>query len=163
MAFAPLIMLAVTAVSAFAQAGMQSAAANAQAEAANKEATRQQTEVNKQANQQKGDRARQADAQMGTLRVLAGERGQTGTSTYFRQQLDLGYAEGLDLSRIESNRKAKVDSLQADKANAVSSAKSTSQNAFIGAGLSTLGAGVQIGGGMYKQQTIEDLARNQVQ
>jgi hypothetical protein len=163
MAFAPLIMLAVTAVSAFAQAGMQSAAANSQAKAQIAESTRQQTEVNKQANQQKGDRARQADEQLGTLRVLAGERGQGGTSTYFRQTLDLGYTEGLDLSRIEANRQAKVDSLQADKKNAASQAKSTSNNAFICAGLSTVGAGLQIGGQMYQQQTIEDAYRNQVQ
>lgn len=170
-------MIAVSTVGSFVQAGMQSRAASAQAEAAAQtaqlaieEQTRQQAEQNRISAEEKGDRARQADAELATLRVIAGERGGLQTNTYMRQVQELGFFEGLDLSRIEANRRAKIAAMQANKeaarqgaVNSIIEAENVQQSALIGATLNALGSGLQIGADSYAQRRYEDILRNRTQ
>lgn len=169
-----LIMAAMTAVTSFVSAGMASKAANDQAAAAAESAqlaideqTRQQREQNRVSDEEKGDRARQADAELATMQVISGERGGLQTNTYARQTFELGYVEGADLSRIEANRKARIDAMQASKVaarqgavNSIIEAKNTKTAAYVGAGLKTLSSAVQIGAGAYQQASYLDMLRN---
>lgn len=150
----PVAALIATGVQAFsqAQAVSRSAAADAAAVAqsaafANEELTREQQEVNRIAREEKSDRMRQAEADLARARSAAAE----GFGMLHREVAELGYLEGLDLSRIESNRAAKVASLQSQKvaqsmgaANARSSAEATSRNAMTSAFIGTISSGVQI-------------------
>jgi hypothetical protein len=157
--------MATQASQAQAAAKAQAQAAEMQAQATYAEATRQQTESNRIATEQKSDRIRQADQELGTLRVIVGELGSSSaTSTNFFKEA--GYIEGLDLSRIESNRQARIDSLQASKEAAHTGAMNTvsmanqqanfrTTNALIG----FAGSALRIGADTYgKYQQIQDEA-----
>lgn len=138
------------------------AAASAQAEQANQQAQYQYAELGRQqerqdaaAKEQKSDRMRKADAELATLRVQAGEQGQN----FDRMALNIGYVEGLDLSRIESNRRETIDSLQSQKtaaymsaSNAGKSAAASARNSTIGAGLQFAGTALSVGQSYFSQQ-----------
>lgn len=134
----PAAMLAISAVSAGMkfmeareQARYQAQAAVAQAEAANvnanlqyQEIDRQQRETSRVAQEQRSDRMMRARQELGTLRVLSGERGASATTSGALLR-EVGYWEGVDLGRIEANRKASIDAGEAQK-------KATYQNALNG-------------------------------
>lgn len=67
------------------------------------ETTHRETKINEAAQAESSDRVRQANRELGTLRVAAGEMGATATSSHLMAG-GFGFAEGLDLGRIESNR-----------------------------------------------------------
>lgn len=127
------------------------------------EATRQQTEVNRVTTEEKSDRARQADRELATLRVLGGEVGGS-TGVYQRMVQELGYFEGMDISRIEGNRKAQIDALQSDKKSAMvqheqvkAQSKAAKRNANIGLVLGIGSAGAQAGSSYYQTRRYEDI------
>jgi hypothetical protein len=120
----------------------QSAAAAQQAQFAYQELDRQAGQVNQVAAEKKGDRARAADQEMSSLRAIMAEKGGLQTSTYESLVNQVGYVEGMDLSRIDTNAKNELDSIQAQKekvhigaAQAVEIADREALNARVGAGL----------------------------
>ena len=101
----------------FMQASATAKAAAAQAEANNAqlqqvyaENNRQQEEVNRIATEQSSDRVRQANKELGTLRAVEGEMGLASLTPFV---VEASYNEGLDLSRIDGNRQAEIERLQA--------------------------------------------------
>jgi hypothetical protein len=116
------------------------------------EVDRQQGEVNRVAQEQKQDRMAATRRELGTLRVIAGEQGAAG-SLQDAMVGEVGYFAGLDLSRIDANRKANIDAGQAQKKAASQGAKNMIDiaanqrkvaNKTIG--MAAIGAGVQIAG-----------------
>lgn len=100
------------------QSNKESAEANmkAQAEQARLnavEARRQQMEINKQAHDDKSDVIRKAEADLGTLRAVSGGMG-ASASSFTRLLMDISGSEGRDITRVERNRQAHIDALQAD-------------------------------------------------
>lgn len=138
------------------------------------EVDRQQRKVNRIAEEQRSDRMRKAYSEMGTMRVLAGERGASSQTTNALLS-EVGYLAGLDLSRIEQNRKANIDAGEASKRaahqgaiNVVDIAKNQSRVASKTVGMSLLGTGLQIAGdslntisGYMDRQAQLEAARNQ--
>ena len=71
----------------------------------------------------------------------------------------VGYLEGVDLSRIETNRSSNIAAGESQKAAAkqgylstVAIAENQRNASFISAGLGLVGSGLQIGGDYYKEQ-----------
>lgn len=165
--------LLVSGISSFvgmAQAGAQADAAAAAAEAnferEQEELTRQQRETNRIAREEKSDVIRKADQQLGTIRAAAGEAGASATSMV-RMLVELGGAEGTDLSRIERNRENRVEALQSSKkasaqgyTNTVTRAYNEAQSRQIDSILGFVGSGLQIGSSYYAAQQQLELARN---
>ena len=115
----------------FVQSQQQKAAIDAQvreqqrqAQAEIEELERQREEARKQAREQKSDRVREADKQMASMLVALGEIGGAGTINERRFAAEIGFNEGLDLARIESNRRNRVDSLAASQTAAARRARS---------------------------------------
>jgi hypothetical protein len=151
MSFA-VIATAFQVVSSLAQASMKQDAyaaesqriaqnnANAQAEY-----TRQQQASADAAAQERSDRMREAEKELGLARVAAAEGAGTISMAAYK---DLAYTAGLDLSRINSNLKGRVDSIQASKTAAAQSASDqiasnarASEAAGMGGVLGAVGAG----------------------
>lgn len=140
------------------------------------EIDRQQRGVNRIAEEQRSDRMRRAYSEMGTMRVLAGERGASAQTTNALLG-EVGYLAGLDLSRIEQNRKANIDAGEASKkaahqgaVNVIDIAKNQSRVASKTVGMALVGTGLQIAGsaanitsGYLDQQAQLESARNQAQ
>jgi hypothetical protein len=133
-------------------ANIRAQQATQQAKAQYEEIDRQQREVNRIAEEQRADRVRKADQELGSLRVLAGERGLSGT-TFFSMAQEVGYWSGLDISRINENRDANIAAGEASKKSAQQGALNTiqiAQNqakvASHGVGLAAIGTGLQIVG-----------------
>ena len=138
------------------------------------EVDRQQRKVNRIAEEQRSDRMRKAYSEMGTMRVLAGERGASSQTTNALLS-EVGYLAGLDLSRIEQNRKANINAGEASKkaahqgaVNVIDIAKNQSRVASKTVGMSLLGTGLQIAGdslntisGYMDRQAQLEAARNQ--
>lgn len=155
-------MLAFSVLSTVASAKMQADAANAAAEdqaaiaqAQINEIERQKGEVNKQADDEKSLRVRQAEADLARARVASAE----GFGMINREIGEIGYVEGFDLSRIESNRKGQMAAMRSQQeaakqggVMAYNNAKRTSSAARTSAVLGTIGAGVSIGASAYGQQ-----------
>jgi hypothetical protein len=151
------------------QADWAQEAANEQAQAQYKEIQRQQEEVNKTAEEQRSDRMRQARAELGTLTVMAGESGASGQTLGALAQ-DLGYTSGLDLSRIEQNRKANIEAGEASKVaarqgaqNAINIAANQKAVAQTQKRFSGYGAGIQFAGdaanSVWKYDQMKDKPR----
>lgn len=138
----------------------------ANAKRTDSELLRQQEDVNASALQQKADRIRQADQELGALRVSLGERG-VSASTFQNFLLDFGYTEGLDLSRIEGNRKRAEETLQSqreanrlglnDTVQNIALAASSSKSNAIAGGVSS---GLQIGSSYYTDYYASQSAKN---
>ena len=149
---------------------IQNKAAVKQAELQYKEISRQQGEVNRISQEQKSDRVRKADQELGTLRVLAGERGVSG-GTFTALAQEIGYFEGIDLSRIEGNRESNIEAGEAQKKaaqqgaiNTVTIAAQQASAATTGAVLNGIGSGLQIGAGYYnKGEQLDALKNRKVQ
>lgn len=122
---------------------------------------RQQNETNTQSNEQKGDRAMQADRDLAMLRVVNGERGASAnTASRFAGQT--GYFEGLDIHRIEANRKSQIAGLQSSKEANQAAAEQKErgnqgvwENALLGAINGTTSAAVQISAQDYRDQRLQ--------
>src|SRR4051812_15935016 len=117
MGAAPIAMAGISIASGIMQYQQTSKAGAAARDAANQNAAyriaedaRQQAAINEQAGQQMGDRARQADRDASTLSVMMDERG-ASANAMSRSVQELGYFEGLDLSRIEQARKNRYTAL----------------------------------------------------
>jgi hypothetical protein len=127
------------------------------------EAERLKGEANGQAAQVKSDRIREAERELGMVRVAAAE----GSGMGARLAGEVGFFEGLDLSRIESNRKAHNDSLDAqiattydEASRGVVHAQSLYDSQRTSAFLGTLGSGMKIYSNEYGRQTSESAATN---
>jgi len=109
--------------------------AQQQAEAADKEAARQQGEANLQAQSEKSDRQAQADRELSSMLVAFEAAGGAGSANVTRAAGDIGGVAGLDLARIEANRRNRVASLQSEKKSAAQKAKASITGALVsGAG-----------------------------
>jgi len=167
---APFIMIAMAVASAAAsfmqarsQAGNEMKMAALQAKQAEKqtlaqyqEADRQQREVNRVAEETRSDRMRKARQELGTMRVVAGEKGLSET-TGNALMGEVGYVAGLDQSRIEMNRQDNIEQGQAAKRAAwmggnntidianrqIKVAQQSVKWAGVGAGLQIAGAGAK--------------------
>lgn len=148
--------LAFTAFQAIQQQNQAVDAAEAQYEAEQqndalrqKELTRQQEERNKQADDQKSDRIRQAEKELAFLQVAGMDAG-SGAMTMAQRVSELGFVEGQDLSRLESNRRGDVDALQSDKVMSRQGVTNTLTQARNESKAATTSAGLQIAGGAIK-------------
>lgn len=158
-------MLAMSAVSGLSSANSASkqaeaSAAMAQANAQRQidELSRQESENNAKAAQEKSDRMRAAEKELAAARVASAE----GFSMGDRLMQEIGYNEGLDLSRIETSRQnysaaiksrmnaAAFDANQQIKA-ADQQAKQASNSAFMG----MIGSGISIVSGGYNQAIMK--------
>lgn len=113
--------VALSGVTSFVQAGAAHKQAEQAAQAAAdtathrmRELTRQQEEVQRIAREDRSDVMRRASQELGAIRVAAGEVGATDNA-FLRMVQELGYVEGVDLSRIESNRRNQIEALQEEK------------------------------------------------
>ncbi len=79
------------------------------------ELTRQQEQVNVQAGERKSDTARRADADFALMIVSMADGGGAGGVNQLRFGADIGGIEGIDLARIEGNRRRQVESIQSRK------------------------------------------------
>jgi hypothetical protein len=170
MAWAPIAMVGMSLVSGMMQSQQAAKAGAAARSAATQQAqlqideyNRQQTQIDQQAAQQKGDRAMQADRDASTLQVLMGERGMA-SNAQSRSMQELGYFEGMDISRIETNRKAHIAATESGKTaalmgmnNAITFANNQQSSAQTGAFLGTLSSAVQIGANDYREQSWEHI------
>lgn len=155
------------AVTMFAQKGAAEANAEAQfkaaarqAHASYKEITRQQEEVNRIAQEQVSDRVRAANQEMGALRVTAGERG-ASASTVVGLARTIAHLEGVDISRINKNRKSNIEAGEAAKeaarigfVNTINLAQNQAEVEVLSAGLNFLGSGLQIAGGFVRDRAF---------
>lgn len=166
----PIAMMAFSAISnsmqareANKQAGREMAIAAGNDQRTQVELDRQQGEVNEASRQQKSDRIRMAEEELGFIRVASAEGGALGISA----TLEAGYLEGLDLSRIEQNRKSDLSGIQAKKVNSamgaqvsIDDAGSKAKAASRAAVMNTIGSGLQIAGNYQSQKRIEAAAKN---
>jgi len=157
------------AVTMFAQKGAAEAnaeaqirAATRQAEASYAEISRQQEEVNRIAQEQIADRVRTANQEMGALRVTAGERG-ASASTVVGLARTIAHLEGVDITRIDRNRKSNIEAGEAAKEvasvgmlNTIDLARNQAEVEVLSAGLNFLGSGLQIGGQYVRDQAYLD-------
>lgn len=165
--------LALSAVSSFASIGQAQAQAGAAKKAAaanyqlqSEELTRRQKEENRLAAEKKSDVIRKADQQLGAVRTAQAEMGASPVS-FMRLFSEVGGVEGLDLSRIEGNRKNTIEALQAGKkaagqeyANTITSANNQYKAAVTSAALGFVSSGLQIGADYHSATTAEEIARN---
>jgi hypothetical protein len=149
-------------------AKIQSAAIAANRDAQMQELTIQQQQAREDAEREKGDRAREADREIAALRVIAGETGGLGAN--FNQGVqEIGYYEGLDIARIESNRNRQIAAADRAKQNVargaaydIASVKQQRNAAITNAILGAAQSGVQIYGGYKTSQAKIDAARGKV-
>jgi hypothetical protein len=82
--------------------------------AADQEGTRQQGRVNEIAVNKLQDRYRLSEREASTIQNIASERNLSG-ATAERMAIAEAYSEGLDMSRIEDNRREDIEAIQAHK------------------------------------------------
>jgi hypothetical protein len=121
------------------------------------EIDRQQQEVSEIAQKQATQRRAEASRELGTLRVVAGESGMSG-STFNSMVQELGFYEGMDLSTIESNRSRNIEKGQSEKEfarqgviNTISIAKTQAEVGLANAQAtkwSAIGTGLRLAGQM---------------
>lgn len=154
------LSLALGAVQTFVSIGQSRSAAKAQAKAAARQSAAVDAEMSRRQREaldveadQRSEVVRRADRELGAIRAAGAELGATSTAIS-RMVVELGAAEGLDLSRIRRNTKSAVESLQASKTGAHLEATSQVEAAqrahkanvtssvfgFVGHGLSLVGS-----------------------
>ena len=79
------------------------------------ELNRQRAEENKIAQEKKSDRVREADKAQASLIAALADSGGAGGANESRFVAETGFFEGLDLARIEGNRRRKVESLSSQQ------------------------------------------------
>lgn len=136
MAVAQVGMSLLQGIGAMKQAKATSAAATEQSQQEWQEFHRQKQEATDAARAKKSDRAAEADKLMGQMLAVMADNGGAGTSNESRFAGEIGFLEGLDIARIEGNRRKEVEAL--------SSAQNASGwralNIISGAGASAQGA-----------------------
>ncbi len=105
----------------------ESEAAARQAEAEIEELDRQREFVDEEAATQKSARVRQADKDDATMQVGLVIMGGAGSVNEARLSQEVGYYEGLDIARLEGNRRRQAESLKASQ----ESSKQTALNIGI--------------------------------
>lgn len=141
------------------------------------EFNRQAEIIDRQAKDAKSDIARKSRSEMAALRVAFGETGATETNNALSILDNESYLFGVDISRIEANRRESLDAIQSDKraaaqdmANTVNAAtlnaninraeaRLEAQNARTSAFLNFLGTGLNIANRAYSQQTSIQMAQ----
>lgn len=142
------------------------AAANATYAAAIRDLSRQSQEAIELGNEEKSDLIRQVDREMSTMRVAAVESGASVGMTE-RFATEIGFTEGLGLSRIDANttrflrsvdsaaERAGVDrdfAISTNANNLVAARRATNMN-FLGSSLATVGS-------LYGKYAAQQVARN---
>lgn len=79
------------------------------------ELTRQQNEANRQSEENKSDRARAADKQFASAIAAMEAIGGAGSQDEARFGTEISGNAGLDLARIEGNRRRQISALQSEK------------------------------------------------
>lgn len=148
------------------QAADQKAALAKQTAATYTEVDRQEREVSRVAAEQSSDRVRAADAELASARVASLERGSSG-STMMAIARQIGYLEGADLSRIETNRQSNIAAGEAQKVSAkngyfegVNIANNQKSVATTSAWLGAVGSGLSIAGNYFNNQQQLNAAQN---
>ena len=152
----------------FLQMQMQKKAIAAQAKFANEQSqleidefNRQQDEADLIAAEKKSDRVRQADKEIASITASLSEVGALGTVNELRAVGEQGFLEGLDIARIEGNRRREVASLQAAKRASATGARSSAAVGKIkskAAGIRFLGSGLNIvADAQFKQKQLDIL------
>ena len=100
---------------AFLSSIQEQSAIEQQVKDAQKELTRQQQEANLIAQEEKSDRARAADRQFASAMVALETAGGAGSQNEARFGAEIAGNAGLDLARIEGNRRREVSALQSEK------------------------------------------------
>jgi hypothetical protein len=144
-------LLASTGVSLLKSVQEQKAAED-QFEAENKEFTRQQEEANLIAQERKSERALAADKQFASMVASMESLGGAGSQDEARLAAEIGGNAGLDLSRIEGNRRREVKSLQASKG----AARETAQARIKASQLKFLGSVAKTGSTFAENQADAD-------
>ena len=181
LALASLAATAVGTAASISQAqASQEAAARAAAQnqdIANQNAQRQATAINRNVGQEertaitaKSDEMARAEKQLGTLRVMAGEMGSSG-STFNALVQQEGYTEGTDLSRTDQTYDTQFRAGEFAKQGVSLDYKSTSQNignqlqsqtmaasnAITGSVISGVGSSMSIGSSYYRTAKLDSL------
>jgi hypothetical protein len=123
------------------QSLQEQAAIEDQAEAQQDELTRQQEEANLISQEEKSERALEADRAAASALVAMETVGGAGSLNDQRQQQEIHGVAGLDLARIEGNRRREVGALQATKKQSAKQANAdikASQMKFLGSAASTV-------------------------
>lgn len=117
------------------------------------EAARQ---VNEKTADDKSDRIREADRDLATLRVIGGERG-IGSSTFTRKIQETAYFKGVDLGRIDANRRNQLTVLENNTASQIASLQASKKDVSNKAKQVLVGAGLRI-----SQATVENALDKQL-
>ncbi len=140
-----------------AQASIDSQAAQTALEV--EELGRQQDAANEIAQEDKSDAVREADAQFASMIVALADGGGAGSINQARSAVEIGFTEGVNVARIEGNRRREVAAKQSGKRGSVNRLTDTNKAAkiksraattrFLGSVASTgisLGVGLNAGG-----------------
>lgn len=127
-------MSVISAGAGMGAARAESAAATERSRQEWQEFHRQQEEATNRAREEKSARASEADKLMGQMLAVMADNGGSGTQNESRFAGEIGYLEGLDLAKIEGNRRREVDALKSQQTasawralNIISSAGATAQ------------------------------------
>jgi len=127
---------------------------------------RRQFAVNEESRLQKTDRIQQAEKEIGAVRVSIGELGATDASrmAFIRA---VGFTEGEDVTRIDTNRIAKLNEIDAESLSARQATEDTLKKAYYTANsawrqaiFGGISAGLQIGMNEFGQGSQESAAKN---
>lgn len=152
MAFAQIGMSAIGAMGQMSQARATSNAAIEQSRLEWQEYERQKVEATRQAQEQKSERAREADRKMGMMLAVMADNGAEGTSTVSRYAGEIGFLEGLDIARIEGNRRRELAALGSKQyasgvraLGTINAAGAQAQQAIWGVAKTAAGAALKFG------------------
>lgn len=126
---------------AMGQAKATSAAARQQALNEVDRLHREMDQVRDQYRGAKDDRAREADYQMGALMAAMADNGGAGTLNASRMAGEVSFFEGLDVARLETNRKQHINSLKSQQVAANQNALNIQGQAWKGAMSSWMNVG----------------------
>ena len=140
--------------------------ANAQADAEIAEFDRQREETNRIAAEDKSERVIEADKQFASMIVSMIESGGAGTSNEGRFAGEIGGYEGIDLAKIESNRRGDIETLRSRQSGSDTRRRDsiTERNAKLKAGNTSrainlaseaVGTGMSIRGHRQRQEMVE--------
>ena len=131
----------------------------AQSDAEVIELQRQRDERSEIAQEEKADRVREADQQFASMVTRLADVGGAGTQNEARFAQEIGGFEGLDVARIESNRRRDVESIksrqqvsQSRALDTVAATKGRKKANSLGFISSAVGAGVSISGHRQREE-----------
>jgi hypothetical protein len=151
MAIGAIIMIGLSLV----QSLQEQSAIEDQAEAEQNELTRQQEQANTRAQEDRSERAIAADRQMASITAgFEATGGGMGSGNAARALQEEGGAAGLDLARIEGNRRREVGALQSEKKSSAQKANAEIQKSQ----LKFLGSAASAGTGLLGNQAAQSQA-----